>query len=224
MEGDLQKIYKSAVESMKQEIVRLHLTIQHQEYSKKLEKLQKTASNLKLLIEKTHHYPENETELIEPLSEGIIKEQLSRKCNYELLQSQITQMTQKINIKKNKNLQEQESLEQALKEMNSNLYIMVLKFKDVYKQNVLLKKEHASLTQRRKALNKTYAKITNNLIKEPSLTEKLEMIDRLEQKTKKKAIKISILENIIEEVKAKKLPENPEVKVLWAQIVKKEEL
>ena len=223
MEEGLVKIYKSAIKSMQKEISRLNSRLKYQKYSKKLEELQNKSNELTVQIDKTQEYVDNYKSIIYPTPRTALRKKSVSKAYFESMESQIAQMTQDIDKTKKRNMQEQDLLEQTLKEVNSNLYLLVLKFKEAKKENSLLKKEKSLLALNWKNLIKNYAKITNNLIKEPTLHEKLEKIDDLECKSKEKVTKINILKQMIEKVKEKKIPQNPEVKLLLSEHLKKEE-
>ena len=200
---------------MKEEIKRLHLCISFQNYKQKQDAFQNTIHTLSSQIYTAQVFLDSQN-LKHSLSIPTESpEKLSNLSEILAAKASIAEISQRINGTRMKRIQDQERLEEKLKQINDNLYTLVIKCNEAKRVNTKLKSDQITLARVRKSLNCRYTKITQILVKEKSTSDMIDMIERAEQQIKAKILSINSLKQSVHHIKAEKPPERPEVKKVF---------
>ena len=216
METNLILVYKSAIESMKKEVARLHCCDFFQKYNFKLQAYQIKIKELTEQISNSEVFDQTKQKTFKNSDH----KNSSQKDSSIMIQAKIEDLRQKITDETNEKIIKQNLIDDKLKAINHNLFVLVSKYNTAKTTNFELKKSQKKLILQRKILTDKYFNITQNLLKEPTLTNILEQIEFLHKKNKEKSIKLTNLQNRINDLKSNSKKTNPEVKKFVEKIRK----
>lgn len=213
METELLEIYKSAIKSMKKEIIRLNLSIDLQKYQKKQEASQGQITELSTKISELQEYFDKQR-LVQNTPRT--RQEPSKSLDTSLITAKISELAQEVAQKKKEIACEQLFFEEKLRQVNDNLYILVRKYNEAKKTNRKLKTDLTNLTNERKNTNLEYARITKVLTKDSPITSLNEKISELECQNRKKIKKISEIKQKIEDLDSDRPEPDASVKEIVA--------